>query len=49
MLTDGGLDKISVYYDSTEEKIAGVRYFKGERFVSFGTTNGEVKDWYFDS
>ena len=49
VLTDGGLDKISVYYDSTEEKIAGVRYFKGERFVSFGNSNGEVKDWYFDS
>ena len=49
VLTDGRLDKISVYYDGTEEKISGVRYFKGERFVSFGNSDGVVKDWYFDS
>ena len=40
-LVDSLIDKVRVSYNSTEEVITGIRYFKGLRFVNFGEMDGD--------
>ena len=49
-IVSGEIEKIKATYDDIEEAISGIRYYKGERKVSFGFIDEEAEnyEWDFD-